>query len=111
MKKNIIIKLQFSAIHSWPDCDIDEVSYLKYPHRHTFFVTMKFPIIFLNREIEFISLKNRIHKFIQNNLEGEDLGFTSCEMLAVDLIDKFPPCNYVSIFEDNENGAEVDIAI
>ena len=111
MKKNVIIKLQFSATHAWPGCEIGEVAYLRHEHRHTFFITMKFPITHDDRDIEFISMKNKVHEFIQKNWEGEDLGSWSCEMLAKELIHQFSSCNYVSVFEDNENGAEVDIAI
>ena len=111
MKINIIIKLQFSALHCWPDCDVDGVLYLRNLHRHMFHVTMKFPVTHSDRDIEFIGMKNKVHKFIQRNWEGEDLGPWSCEMIAGILLKRFPPCSYVSVFEDDENGAEIQIDI
>ena len=110
MKKNIIIKLQFSALHCWPDCDVDGVLYLRNLHRHMFHVTMKFPVTHLNRDLEFISLKNLVHEFVQAEWEGKDLGPWSCEKIATELLSQFhPDCSYVSIFEDDENGAEIEV--
>jgi len=105
--KNIIITTKFSAIHRWPDCPIEEVSYLRNPHRHEFHVTAKAPINHDDRDIEFIQLKNKINKFIRENWEEKDLGRMSCEMFCSKLMKEFSVLNYVRVMEDGENGAEL----
>jgi hypothetical protein len=104
---NIIVNTRFSAIHSWPDCDIAEVDYLRNPHRHEFHITVKAHVTHDNRYIEFIQLKNKINQFLRNNWEEKNLGRLSCEMMAEKLRQEFPICFYVRIMEDGENGAEI----
>lgn len=103
---NIVIRTSFSALHCWPDCPIKEVSYLKQVHRHVFHVEMKWPVNHNDRDIEFIQMKNRVNKWLQLNYEGADLGATSCEMMCEELMGMFQ-ASFVSVFEDNENGAEM----
>jgi hypothetical protein len=121
MKKHIIIKTQFTALHQWSECDIEKVSFLKELHRHIFFVKIKFFVKENNRELEFFECKNFIDTFINNKLLKPhinpnhsvcaSLGNMSCEDIAETILSflqnkKLPVC-YVSVFEDNENGAEV----
>ncbi len=107
MFTNVIITTQFEAIHAWYDCPYDDVSYLRYPHRHIFYVTMKFNVSNdSDRELEFIRLKNKINYFIENNWRNNDLGYMSCEDICRKLMVLFGPV-YVSVFEDNENGVEM----
>ena len=47
-------------------------------------------------EHEYFNFESRTHEF----------GAKSCEMLAKEIMEEFDCC-YVSVFEDNENGAEV----
>jgi 6-pyruvoyl-tetrahydropterin synthase len=105
--KNIIITTRFSAIHRWPDCPIEEVSYLRNPHRHEFHVTVKAEVNHDNRHVEFIQLKNKINQFLRKNWEEKDLGRMSCEMMCTKLRQEFPILNYVCVMEDGENGAEL----
>ena len=78
----IKIKLDFYGMHYWPNADkIPEVSFLKHPHRHKFYVTIEIPVEHLDRDIEFIALKNKVQKLVDNwdfNLRN-----SSCEQLAV----------------------------
>ena len=101
----IVIKTQFPATHCWPDCPYPEVSYLRNPHRHLFYVTMKWKVTHDNRDKEFIMMKNKINHFIRESWYNQFIGSTSCEMLARQLANKFD-ADFVSVFEDNENGAE-----
>ena len=107
MKKRVIIRTQFSAIHHWPDCPIEEVVYLRSPHRHTFYLELKFDISHNDRDIEFISLKNKIAKDISKHWEGANIGRRSCEDIAEEFMNHYDAV-YVSVFEDNENGAELE---
>ena len=101
----IVIKTQFTAIHQWSDCPHKEVSFLRNPHRHIFHVTMKWKVTHNDRDKEFIVMKNRVNTFIRNNWDRNFLGNMSCEMMAETLSATFN-ADFVSVFEDNENGAE-----
>jgi len=105
MRKLIVIRTQFEAIHNWIDCDILEVDFLRFPHRHIFYVTIKFTVRNNNREIEFLTFKKQLDKYISRNF-GSNVGSMSCEDIAEKLLNKFD-ASFVSVFEDNENGAEV----
>lgn len=105
MKTNIIVKLEHSATHYWERCDIEEVMFLKYPHRHTFHFVCKKEVFHDDRDVEFIMLKNRIKGFL-NEVYPKTFGGMSCESIAKELAYTFE-LNYCSVMEDNENGAEV----
>lgn len=103
-KTLVVIRTSFSALHCWPDCPIEEVSYLKNLHRHTFHVEMRWEVKHDNREIEFIAKKNEVNLFLQEYWNSKNLKSMSCEMMAKELARLFF-ANYVSVFEDNENGS------
>lgn len=106
MTLNIVIKTQFEAIHRWPGCPFEEVMFLRCPHRHIFHVMVKFPVKHTDRDREFIMAKHEVSAFVSlwNN---KDLGTMSCEDMAVKIQTVFPDSCFVSVFEDNENGAEL----
>ena len=113
MKSNIIINLSVEGVHCWPECPIEEVSFLKNPHRHVFQIECKKEVSHLDRDIEIIRLKRQVQYYLLNkygigdfNAEGCDFGRMSCEQIAVELLGKFE-LNYCKVLEDGENGAEV----
>lgn len=111
MQKQIIIKLQVEGIHQWSGCDIDEVSFLKHPHRHIFYIECKKKVTHNDRDIEIIQLKRAIQNwldfnFFRNKFNCLFFAELSCEDIAERLIEKFN-LNYCSVLEDNENGAEI----
>jgi hypothetical protein len=108
MNRYIIIKTQFEGIHSWPDCPIKEVSFLKTPHRHIFYVTLVKEVSHNERDIEIIQLKRRLDYYISNILltPDKELGTLSCESIAENLLLMFKAFS-VEILEDNENGAKI----
>lgn len=106
MKKFVVIKTAFPGLHHWPECPLDEVGYLRDLHRHLFWVVMKWQVGHNDRDIEFITYKNAVEDFIKNAWYNQNLGESSCEMLAEVLMKKFG-ADFVSVFEDNENGAEI----
>lgn len=102
---NIVINTRFAAIHNWPDCPIDEVHFLRNPHRHEFHVKIKTSVNHDDRDIEIIQLKNKVDKFLNFNWHNQNLGHMSCEMMCRQISDAFN-LNYVRVLEDGENGAE-----
>lgn len=111
MQTNVIVRLQVEGVHHWPDCPIEEVSYLKSLHRHVFHIEAKASVTHADRDIEIIKLKHDILRhfkveYFTPTLNCCNFKTMSCEMIAQELVDKFG-LNYCSVLEDNENGAEV----
>lgn len=90
MKTFVEIKTDFEAIHNWPECPYEEVSFLKYPHRHKIYVIVKIETT-EDRQIEFFMLKKEVDEII-NTLYGryslKELGRKSMEEISLDLIKK-----------------------
>jgi len=109
---NIIIKTLFEASHCWPECPLEDVKFLRDSHRHMFHVVAKKEVTHEDRDVEIIMFKRQISVFLMSlcdtSLATPDLGRMSCEEIARRVLEKFN-CNYVSVLEDNENGAEVTI--
>ena len=118
---NLLIRTEMEAVHNWSTIPEKHTqSYLKYPHRHMFHITVRFRVEDQDRELEFIEIKKRLNQWLAwqfksragaNPIEPFNIGSTSCEMLADRILhnfkigDKLP--NYVCVLEDGENGAEV----
>lgn len=105
----IFITTSFEGIHCWNDAP-DEVSFLRFPHRHIFGVRVEIEIRHDDREIEFILFKNYINELVKR-FEGDNRAL-SCEMMAQQMLDqiasKYPArCVSVEVNEDGENGAIV----
>ena len=108
----ITVRTQYEKIHRY-DKAPESVSYLKYPHRHIFHVSVSIQVYFDDREIEFILCKHNIDGFIEKNKDKWE-ETTSCEMMARYIL-MFLREEYgdkrgykVSVFEDNENGATIE---
>jgi hypothetical protein len=105
----IIVRTQFEDAHRWPEAP-EEVAFLRYLHRHIFFVEIKCEVTTDNRELEFFMVKKELNKIIKKDIITMPVE-KSCEMMALKL-QKILQFKYkrpftVSIFEDNENGCEV----
>lgn len=112
-KIEVFCRLQFEGLHHWPDCDIEEVSYLADLHRHVFHIEARKAVSHDNRDTEFIVLKHKIEKYLNKKYPStlkfgtkRVLGATSCEQLAKDLLNEFD-LSVCIVSEDNENGAIV----
>ena len=105
MTTNVIINLQHECIHNWPECNLEGVEFLKYPHRHIFHICCKKLVSHDDRDVEIILLKREIQEFL-NKVYPKTFGSMSCEMNARELAEVFD-LYYCSVLEDNENGAEV----
>ena len=113
MKTNVIVNIQVDGLHNWPDAKnvFPEVKFLSDPHRHMFHVTCKKRVNHDDRDVEFIIFKRDVKDYL--NLKYYDdkerclsFGPKSCEMIAKELTEHFDLV-YCSVFEDDENGAEV----
>ena len=113
MTTRVFISLKVEGLHRWPDCNIQEVDYLANLHRHTFGITCWHEVNHDNRDIEFIQLKHQVEDWLRERCWKPVphclyFGAMSCEMIANELIKEFG-FNRVTVDEDGENGAEVEV--
>ena len=118
-KRSIWVTFTKEGIHKYPAAledpalatgDEYDVSFLGYPHRHTFHFKVQIQVTHNDRDIEFIQFKRWLE-----NLYKEDvleLDYKSCEMIADDLYeqinDKYPGRFVViDVAEDGENGCQI----
>ena len=102
----VFIRTTFEALHKWDAAD-GVIDYLKYPHRHLFHVQMEWEVTHEDRQIEFISMKQNVDRWIARLGESEHeplLINWSCETYASKL-GKVWGCTRVMVSEDGENGA------
>ena len=115
MPKMIWVKFQKEGIHKYPAAledpalatgDEYDVSFLGYPHRHTFHFRVTIQVFHDDRDIEFIQFKRWMENLYAGTLQ---LDYKSCEMIADDLYmainDKYPDREvWIEVGEDGENG-------
>ena len=109
MKTEVYARVRIEGIHCWQNCHIDEVSYLKYLHRHMFEFIAYAPVYHDDRDIEFIQLGHKIRDYLTEQYYSDEykcllFDSKSCEMLGRELIEKFNLLR-VEVNEDSENGA------
>lgn len=111
MKRSIVVNLQVEGVHSWPGCDIQEVDYLKHPHRHVFHIRCVRRVKGDDREVEIIMFKREVVTWMYKTY-GRcqktciDFSGQSCEMIAETLANQFELAT-CEVLEDGENGAIV----
>lgn len=110
MTTTIIVKLQYEAIHNWPGVaeampDKTHIHFLKYPHRHIFYITLEKVVLHDDRHIEIIDFKQKVLRHLESKFKG-NFEHRSCEMIGQHLLTEFD-CRSVEVLEDNENGAKV----
>ena len=104
----IYVTLQTEFIHQYKDAP-EEVSFLRYPHRHIAHIKVEVEVFHNDREIEFIMLKRELQDYISLNT----LTNNSCEMIANNLL-MYMKKHYgenrninITVSEDNENGCKL----
>jgi len=115
--KMIWVTFQKEGIHKYPAALTDpalatgdeyDVSFLGYPHRHTFHFKVWISVTHDDRDIEFIQFKRWLEKlYAEGTLQ---LDYKSCEMMSGDLYDtisnKYPGREvWIEVSEDSENGS------
>ena len=109
--QTVYCTLEIEGTHNWKDCPFPEVAYLRDDHRHVFHFKAFVDVEHSDRDVEFIMLKHEIEQYLTSKYYDETLrmckfGSMSCEMLAIELIEKFDLCE-CEVSEDGENGSIV----
>jgi len=119
-KRSIWVTFTKEGIHKYPAAlndpelatgDEYDVSFLGYPHRHTFHFKVQIQVTHNDRDIEFIQFKRWLENLYKEDLL--QLDYKSCEMIADDLylqINNKYPSRFVviNVAEDNENGCQIE---
>ena len=100
------VKLRFIGFHRWKEAP-GQYNFLKDWHRHEFHISAGKKVTELNRQIEFLRLKDQMLAYVREVYEGKRFEL-SCEMIAHDLIGIFG-LSFCSVSEDDENGALVQM--
>jgi hypothetical protein len=112
IKGYINVKNKIEGMHCYEGAPA-EVAFLKQPHRHMFYINTQIEVFHDDRELEFIMVQHRIQKELEQSYDLPNLGTRSCEMIARNLLDTLQEWYgidrdiWVSVYEDNENGATV----
>ena len=115
----IWVTFQKEGIHKYPAALTDpnlatgdeyDVSFLGYPHRHTFHFRVHISVTHDDRDIEFIQFKRWLEGLYSSAQGVLSLDYKSCEMIARDLHEtinaKYPNRDiWIEVSEDGENGA------
>lgn len=120
MKKYVMAQISVPGLHSWSNCNIESVSFLKDLHRHIFIIKVTLEVFDDDREIEFFVLQNKIKnaiktRFVTSTFDLYNFENNSCEMIASFLCEKFINIYCysknrdikVEVMEDGENGGIV----
>jgi hypothetical protein len=116
-QKTIWVTFQREGIHKYPAALTDpnlatgdeyDVSFLGYPHRHTFHFKVEIEVFHDDRDIEFIQFKRWLESLYAGSIL--QLDYKSCEMISDDLAEsikaKYPDRKLtITVSEDGENGA------
>ena len=123
-QRQIWVTFQREGIHKYPAALTDpqlatgdkyDVSFLGYPHRHTFHFRVCIDVWHNDRDIEFIQFKRWLEGLYSSEQNILQLDYKSCEMIADDLYvqiaNRYPDRNVtISVSEDNENGCTITYA-
>ena len=111
----VIVKLAVDGCHNFPKAAelFPEVAFLADRHRHMFHFTVAKRVNHDDRDVEFIMFKRDILNYLVNqysdsHMRTMEFGAQSCEMLAREILNRFE-CEWVEVWEDQENGARVEI--
>lgn len=119
IKRNQIwVTFQKEGVHKYPAAltdpklktgDWDDVSFLGYPHRHTFHFRVWLDVFHDDRDVEFIQFKRWLERLYSSTQGVLQLDYKSCEMIADDIASQiasnYPGRNFsIEVSEDGENG-------
>lgn len=123
-KKEVYSKITIEGLHCWMNlpevmsrsvnAELQEVSYLQYPHRHLFNIKCFCKVSHDDRAIEFILFGHKVKKMLVERFGstlipyGCDFGSMSCEMIGQIILDVFPEIYKVDVQEDEESGSIIE---
>ena len=121
-KRQIWVTFAKEGIHRYPAAETDpqlatgdeyDVSFLAYPHRHTFHFRVCIDVFHNDRDIEFIQFKRWLENLYAGNVSTLSLDYKSCEMIADDLYmqiaQRYPGrAVTIEVSEDGENGCLIE---
>lgn len=99
----IWITTSFEGYHRWDNAP-EKYAYLRTWHRHIFHVEIGKRVTHDNRDIEFISFKEKVHSNLERFTGWGNRFPYSCEQIAHILGEHFDAA-WVKVSEDAENGA------
>jgi len=108
----IFVTFKKEGIHKYPaaleDPNLEDVSFLGYPHRHIFHFKVWIEVFHDDRDLEFIQFKRWLESMYDEKIL--ELDFKSCEMMSDDLqaiiTAKYPLRDIeIEVSEDGENGS------
>lgn len=117
VSRYIWITFQKEGVHRYPqamdDPRLEDVQFLAFPHRHIFHFRVQIEVNHNDRDIEFIQFKRYCEELYSTGTL--ELDYQSCEMLAENLMrvinNRYPGRELeVSVSEDNENGATLQLS-
>lgn len=106
-KTTIVVQFAVEGIHRWANCPFEDVGFLRYDHRHSFYITAEKEVSHDDRDIEIILFKRVLQAYLHDKY-GKVCQFKemSCEMIARELFEAFKLVS-CEVLEDNENGAKI----
>jgi len=109
MRTKVIATTRIEGTHAWPGCQVPGVEFLRHPHRHVFHVRVECEVGHADRQREFIDLGRSVEEHLVSAYgRPMDLGATSCEALALELVEVVDGAVGAEVWEDGENGARVE---
>lgn len=109
MKALIVATVRIEGTHHWPACPLEDVSFLRHPHRHVFTVRIEEEVAHDDRAQEFIVLGRAVERFLEERYgRPAKFGARSCETLAREVMEWRPSARAVEVWEDGENGGRVE---
>ena len=94
------------GFHCWPGAP-DHRSYLRVKHQHTFLFKIFVPVVEADREMEFHDLREKLEIILKTMFPTGDFGHRSCEMIAIELLQKIPEARAAWVAEDPNHGSTV----
>ena len=113
----VVVLIEVDGIHCWPGAPLvgskADTRALVNSHRHRFEIRVSAVVTHNDRQVEFFELRRAvlralIHSYPRDDYGLFDFGSASCERIATLVLDTIPVCNWCAVYEDGENGAEVN---
>lgn len=113
LSKEVYCTVHVEGTHCWPNCPLEEVSYLRDRHRHVFVIRAFKNVTHNDRDCEFIVLKHRIRDHLYEHYYDNvsrlcEFNHMSCEDIAEELISVFD-LSACEVSEDDENGCRITV--